>query len=237
MLSNPRRPAFRTGTAVLAAATLVAGLQITTMASASASRPVPGGARTGLEAAMYSPADPYSPTYKHPYRYGAVPSLARLAKMRSWAIAHPSAAPALSASDLSYGGGIDGIGVTTGPQKVYIVFWGSQWGTQGTNAQGDVTLSNDPNGAAPYLQELFKGLGTGNELWSGVLTQYCQGVATGTPDLPGQQPVPRRLPDRRRARWRVGGRERRDARPPRPRPRSAPRRSRPPRTSAIRRPR
>jgi serine protease len=33
---------------------------------------------------------------------------------------------------------------------------------------------------APYLQQLFKGLGTGGELWSGVMTQYCQGVATGT---------------------------------------------------------
>jgi len=175
---------LKTGISVLAAAALAAGLQVTAMASASASRPAPGGSRTGLQARMYSPADPYSPTYKHPYRYGAVPSLARLAKMRSWAIAHPSATPALSTSDLSYGGGVDGIGVTDGPQKVYLVFWGSQWGTQGTNAQGDVTLSNDPNGAAPYLQNLFKGLGTGNELWSGVLTQYCQGVAIGTLTCP-----------------------------------------------------
>ena len=48
----------------------------------------------------------------------------------------------------------------------------------------DVTLSGDPNGVAPYLQELFKGLGTGNELWSGVMTQYCQGVATGATSCP-----------------------------------------------------
>jgi serine protease len=29
------------------------------------------------------------------------------------------------------------------------------------------------------VQEVFKGLGTGGELWSGVMTQYCQGVAVG----------------------------------------------------------
>jgi hypothetical protein len=132
---------------------------------------------------MFSPADPNSPTYRHPYRYGAVPTLHQLMKMRAWAMAHPNV-PALNSSALSYGGGIDGIGVTDGPEKVYIVFWGTQWGTQSTNANGDATFSNDPSGAAPYLQELFKGLGTGNELWSGVMTQYCQGVATGTQTCP-----------------------------------------------------
>ena len=71
-------------------------------------------------------------------------------------------------------------------EKVYIVFWGSQWGTQGTNAQGDVTLSNDPHGAAPYLQNLFKGLGTGNELWSGVHDPVLPGRRDRHPDLPGQ---------------------------------------------------
>jgi serine protease len=34
------------------------------------------------------------------------------------------------------------------------------------------------------LQEFFKGLGTGGELWSGVLTQYCEGVAAGTTTCP-----------------------------------------------------
>lgn len=56
------------------------------------------------------------------------------------------------ADDLNYGGGIDGIGVTTGHEKVYLVFYGSQWGTQGTNSRGDVTLSGDPSGEAPYAQ-------------------------------------------------------------------------------------
>ena len=91
---------------------------------------------------------------------------------------------AASANDLNYGGGIDGIGVTTGHEKVYLVFYGSQWGTQSTNGNGDVTLSGDPSGEAPYLQEFFKGLGTGGELWSGVLTQYCDGVAVGAQTCP-----------------------------------------------------
>ena len=37
---------------------------------------------------------------------------------------------------------------------------------------------------APDLQEFFKGLGTSNELWSGVLTQYCEGVAAGAQTCP-----------------------------------------------------
>jgi serine protease len=108
---------------------------------------------------------------------------ARLAKMRAWAIAHPGPHAAPS-SDLEYRGGVDGIGVTSGPEKVYLVFYGSQWGTQGTDGSGDVTLSGDPNGMAPYLQNLFKGLGTGGELWSGVMTQYCDGVAVGATSCP-----------------------------------------------------
>ena len=59
----------------------------------------------------------------------------------------------------------------TGHEKVYLVFYGSQWGTTGTDGNGNTTLSGDPTGEAPYVQQLFKGLGTGNELWSGVMTQ------------------------------------------------------------------
>jgi serine protease len=71
---------------------------------------------------------------------------------------------------------------------VYLVFFGSQWGTQGTNGNGDITLSGDPSGEAPYLQEMFKGLGTGNEQWSGVMTQYCEGVAAGAQTCPARAP-------------------------------------------------
>jgi len=131
-------------------------------------------------------ANPYSPATGHAYRHGVVPMRPAAAKMRSWAAAHPAAPArfAASANDLSYGGGIDGIGVTTGKEKVYLVFYGSQWGSTGTDGSGSTTLSGDRSGAAPYLQRLFKGLGTKAELWSGVMTQYCQGVAPGSQSCP-----------------------------------------------------
>ncbi|WP_104818997.1 hypothetical protein [Kitasatospora sp. MMS16-BH015] len=72
---------------------------------------------------------------------------------------------------LSYGGGIGGVGVTSGQPKVYVVFYGSQWGTQGTDAAGNLTFSNDPYSGAPVAQNLFKGIGTGGEQWSGTMTQ------------------------------------------------------------------
>ena len=134
------------------------------------------------------PANPYAPAYHHPYRHGAVPTRAAAAKMRTWASQHTSggtgnaAAKAASAvpplaPPLTYGGGP--AGVMSGTPKVYLVFYGSQWGAQGTNNSGDLTLSGDPAGMAPYLQELFRGLGTGGEQWSGVMTQYCDGVGRG----------------------------------------------------------
>jgi IPT/TIG domain len=123
--------------------------------------------------------NPYSPAAQHPYRHGVVPTVSRAAVMRAWALSH-----ATSANNLSYGGAIDAIGVTTGAPKVYLVFYGSQWGTQGTDAHGNVTLSGDPSGEAPYLQQLLKGLGTGGETWSGVMTQYCQGVTVGAQTCP-----------------------------------------------------
>ncbi len=106
------------------------------------------------------------------YRHGLLPMLSRNGSA--------PAAPAVSAKDLHFGGGINSVGVTTGAPKVYLVFWGTQWGTQGTNSAGNATFAGDPQSVAPDLQAFFKGLGTGGELWSGVMTQYCQGVATGT---------------------------------------------------------
>src|ERR1700724_705081 len=143
-----------------AALALAAGTLATATAATAATMPAPA---TG---------NPSSPAYHHTYRHGVIPTLAVAAKMRSWAAA-PPAVRALSPNDLNYGGGIDGIGVTTGHEKLYLVFYGSQWGTPGTDGNRNETLSGDPLGAAPYLQHLMKGLGTGGELWSGVLTQYC----------------------------------------------------------------
>ncbi len=94
----------------------------------------------------------------------------------------PSAIAAGS-GQLSYGGGVDGIGVTTGTPKVYLVFWGSQWGTASTSG-GITSFSGDAKGIAPVLQKMFAGLGTNNETWSGVMTQYCEGVSAGATSCP-----------------------------------------------------
>jgi serine protease len=154
-------------------------------------------------AASSPPVNPYAPAYHHPYRRGAVPTRGDAARMAAWAAQHPGglvASPAHAANvshrvtaaslnNVSYGGGnpSDGIGVTTGDEKVYLVFYGAQWGKK-TVKNGIMTFSKDPSGEARYVQELFRGLGTGGELWSGVTTQYCQGVAPGAQTCPAAAP-------------------------------------------------
>ena len=110
----------------------------------------------------------------HSYRHGLVPTVGQAAK-------NALALPILGLNfQLSYGGGTSGVGVVTGAPKVYLVFWGSQWGTAGTDASGYTTLSGDPSSTAPRLQAFFKGLGSNNEGWSRVMQQYCEGVSSGT---------------------------------------------------------
>ncbi len=116
-----------------------------------------------------------------PYRHGWVPLRGAQATGTSGNSAHVAAGQLSGTSnDLSYQGGIDNVGVTSGAPQLYLVFYGSQWGTQSTNANGYTAFSGDPNGMGPDLQAFYSGLGTSNELWSGVLTQYCEGVAVGT---------------------------------------------------------
>jgi hypothetical protein len=114
----------------------------------------------------------------HAYRHGAVPFRGHPKVNRA-----PQVTVA-SANNLTFQGASTGAGVTTGAEKVYLVFWGSQWGTQGTNGSGYATFSGDASGVAPDLQAFFKGVGTGGETWSGVMTQYCNGVATGAQTCP-----------------------------------------------------
>jgi hypothetical protein len=52
-------------------------------------------------------------------------------------------------------------------QKIYLVFWGSQW-------------SNDPNGEASYLQNFYNGLYGAQDTWSTSTVQYCQGASYGS---------------------------------------------------------
>ncbi|MGI5507784.1 putative Ig domain-containing protein [Streptomyces sp. CA-106131] len=138
------------------------------------------------QASSGSVANPYSPAYQHPYRHGALPTLQQHAKMKAWAASQKSASVATGPQTLSYGGGVDGIGVQSSHSKVYLVFYGTQWGTQSTNGSGDLTFSGDSAGAAPVAQEMFKDIGTGNERWSADLTQWCDGpnVTTGATSCP-----------------------------------------------------
>jgi hypothetical protein len=91
--------------------------------------------------------------------------------MRRFREAHPNARPGnvgphgSSSPELSYHGGTGGIGVETAP-AIYLVFWGSQWN------------NNDPSGEVTILQNFYNGVG-GNS-WLNSVTQYCQGVASGT---------------------------------------------------------
>lgn len=107
-------------------------------------------------------------------------------------------APALAGASantapLTYHGGA----VLTAKPEVYLIYWGSNWGTQGTDPAGDWTFSNDrgneligvvprgPNlGVAPGVQQLFAGLGTGGERWSSILTQYCASPRPGATSCP-----------------------------------------------------
>lgn len=70
-----------------------------------------------------------------------------------------------TSNDLSYHGGVGGIGVETAP-KVYLVLWGSQWN------------NNDPSGESSILQSFYSGVGGSS--WLNSVTQYCQGVTSGT---------------------------------------------------------
>jgi len=125
-----------------------------------------------------STVNPYSPAAGHSYRHGVVPTREQSALMRAYAATHPGL-NANPTGPLIYQGGLSGAGVTSGTPKVYLVFWGKQWGTK--KVVGGITrFSADTIGGAPYIQNLFKGLGTGSESWSGTMTQYCDGSSAPT---------------------------------------------------------
>ena len=72
---------------------------------------------------------------------------------------------ASTSTNLYYHGGTGGIGVETAP-TVYLVLWGSQWN------------NNDPSGEAALVQNFLNSVGSSS--WLNSVTQYCQGVASGT---------------------------------------------------------
>jgi serine protease len=112
------------------------------------------------------------------HRHGVFPTLGNSS--------HGSTKQRANTRTLSYGGGVDGIGVQSGHSKVYLVFYGAQWGTQTTDSNGNAQFSGDADGAAGAAQQMFKGIGTGGETWSADLTQWCDGpnVAKGATSCP-----------------------------------------------------
>lgn len=150
----------------LLALTMTTG--VTVALSSGAARATSGGAASNSASSGSAP-----------YRHGVVPPVGSSSGTSTAGAAQLGS----TANDMTYGGGIAGVGVTTGPPRVYLVFWGSQWGSHGTRVVGTNTYdtySGDPQGMAPDLEAFFTGLGTNSETWSGVATQYCQGVAAGT---------------------------------------------------------
>src|SRR5258707_13116602 len=141
--------------------------------------------------------NPHLPRYGHPYRQGCPPTGETQEKMKAWEAANrgvvrPADAehkergsvgatePAIAAAatgpeTLSFGGGVDSIGVATGAPKGYLVFWGTQWGTEGTNSNGYGTFTGDPPNAPPSIQAWIKGLGTNGGLWPRGVTHYWAG--------------------------------------------------------------
>ncbi len=154
----------------LALAILAAGTMFVTQASAAGS---------------LVPVNPYSPAYGHPYRHGVMPTRQVHSLMQQWNKTHQRFV-ATGSNTLSYGGGVSGVGVLSGQSKVYLVVYGNQWGTQGTDGSGNLTFSGDSAGAAVAAQKTFKGIGTNSELWSAELTQWCDGagVASGATSCP-----------------------------------------------------
>ncbi|WP_441246039.1 hypothetical protein [Kitasatospora sp. McL0602] len=98
----------------------------------------------------------------------ASPAMAHTPETATHAMHSRAASPAVTGGNLSYGGG----NVVTNP-KIYIVYWGNQWGTGST-------VTNDPSGEVPLQLSFFQHAYGSGDTWSNSVTQYCQGVAVGT---------------------------------------------------------
>jgi serine protease len=74
-------------------------------------------------------------------------------------------------NNLTYHGGTTVNGTNVGVEtstgnEVYLVYWGSQWN------------NNDPSGEATIQQNFFNSVGGSS--WNNSVTQYCEGVPSGT---------------------------------------------------------
>ncbi|MBD0692761.1 putative Ig domain-containing protein [Streptomyces sp. CBMA123] len=175
----------RTRRAKYAAITGIASLALAAAGLAGAAAPASAQDISSSSGSVNNEFNPWSPQTGHPYRHGAVLGKEQQKKYKQWLAQHNQAA-ATGQETLSYGGGVDGIGVQSGHSKVYLVFYGTQWGSQSTDANGNAKFSGDSAGAAGATQQMFKGIGTNGETWSADLTQWCDGpnVAAGAVSCP-----------------------------------------------------
>jgi serine protease len=74
--------------------------------------------------------------------------------------------PASTVGQLFYHGGNPG--VETGTDAVFVVFWGAQWNGG----------SSDPSGEAADIESFYSHVA--GSTWNNAVTQYCEGVASGT---------------------------------------------------------
>ena len=93
------------------------------------------------------------------------PTVSQAQSMRDAHGAHGGPGGGSTTNNLLYNGGTGGIGVETAP-KIYLVIWGSQW------------VNNDPSGEVSILQGFYSSIGGSS--WLNSVTQYCQGVPSGT---------------------------------------------------------
>ena len=99
------------------------------------------------------------------------PTIEQASEARKAAHGHGGGGGGSTGNNLYYHGGVGGIGVETAP-KIYLVLWGTQW-------------SSDPSGEAALLEKFFAAVGGSS--WQNSVTQYCQGVASGTVTCSGGQ--------------------------------------------------
>jgi serine protease len=85
---------------------------------------------------------------------------------------HAASSASTSGGNLAYKGG----NVVTAPH-IYIVYWGSQWGS--------TSITNDPSGEASLQQRFFSAAYGSGDTYFTSQTQYCQGVAVGTTQCNG----------------------------------------------------
>jgi hypothetical protein len=95
---------------------------------------------------------------------GASAAVSRAVTVHQSSVKSAHASRPSRSSNLTYHGGVPG--VETAGDNVYLVYWGSQWN------------NTDPSGEAAIQQSFFNGVG--GSPWNNSVTQYCQGVASGT---------------------------------------------------------